>query len=767
MEGMHECEALAPLIDECAGRLRGLRDAELGRAAAAVRVSDGASLLESELPEAFALASEAFRRVTGERPVGAQLVAGAALHLGMVADVKDGEGKNVVTVLAAIVDAFAGGVVHVVSVNDYVARRDAEWARPVGELVGLRVGLVVSDMDTSRRHDAYLADVTYGSASAFAYDYLRDNIVWESSELVQRGQDCAFVNDIDSVLIDDCRAEYRIDAPAEEAVSWTRECARLAKILQPGVHYHIHPASKVISLTNAGTQLIEDELGSTNVFDDEIVIHAIRAALRVKDDWRRGREYDVVDGQIVVLDTETGMAIGGRTFGSSIQRALEAKEDLLVREPSQTIVRTTPRGYFRLYRKLAGLSGSAAHASEAFKQIYGLDTVEIPTRLPIARKDHDDRIFRTSARMYDAVLAATLERHETGQPVLVAAATARRADQLVRQLTGFDIPCRVADGRDPAQDADAIAAAARTGAVTVVTEQGCLGSETVLDRLAVFGTGRHRSRRHDDRLRGLAGRAGTSGECTFFLSLEDLAERGGVDADPALDQAAPFPESAADGHPSLTALVERLQRENEAIALQALLGLGEFDDVREDQCRDFFALRRLVQRNDHPGVNFLDLIYGAIYDVIATYDLTQATTDRTRLDTAIAAVRELYPTRLTRRQLQRGINKATIANDLRNDARHAYQKRCAQISRESGLGSEHIPGLERMVLLTSHDRQWRQHLLNMEALYDDMFARPLKGPDKISAFRDEARILFQRLQHNTRRDATELFFHLIVGTPDD
>jgi preprotein translocase subunit SecA len=765
MEGMREWEALVPLIDECAGRLQGLRDAELRRAAATVRVSDRASLLESGLPDAFALASEAFRRVTGERPVSAQLVAGAALHFGMVADVKDGEGKNVVTMLAAMVDAFAGRVVHVVSVNDYLARRDAEWARPVGELVGLRVGLVVQDMDTSRRQGAYRADLTYGSASEFVYDYLRDNIASHGSELVQRGQDCAFVDDIDSVLIDGCRNDCTISTPADdEAVSWTRECARLAKILRPGTHYHIHPESKVISLTDAGAQVIEDELPGANVFDDDLVIHEVRAALRVRDDWRRGREYDVVDGRIVLLDSETGMASGGRWFGSRMQRALEAKEDLLIREPLRTVARTTVRGYFRHYRKLAGLSGSAAVASEAFKRIYGLDTVEIPTILPNAREDHDDRIFRTSAQMYDAVLAAILERRETGQPVIVGAATARGAQQVVRQLTGVDIPCRVADGRDPAQDADTIAAAARTGAVTVVTEQACLGNETGLDRLAVLGIGRHRSRRHDDRLRGLAGRAGTSGECTFFLSLDNLVEDGSVDIDLPLD---PLPESVADGLPSLTALVEQLQREREARSLRALLGLGEYDEVWEDQCRDYYALRRVLRSNDHPGMGLLDLVYGAVDDVIATYDLTKATTDRKRLDNAVAAIRELYPTRLTSRQLQRGSNKATITNDLRNDARRAYQKRCAQLSREPGVRPEHIPALERMVLLTSHDRQWQQHLLNMEALYDDMFARPLNGPDKISAFRREAHVLFQRWQHNTRRDATELFFHLTFGTPDN
>lgn len=754
---LRRCEAFVPQIDDCAGRVRGVRDVELREAAAAVRKAADS---ETMLPEAFGVVSEACRRVTGELPVAEQLIGGAALHLGLVADVQGGEGRRIMTLLAAALDAFAGQAVHVVSVSDHLARREAEWARRVGEFVGLSVGLVTPDIELPERRDAYRADVTYGSASEFAYDHLRDNLSWDTGDIVQRGHDRAYLDDIDTLLVDDGRAEYRITAPAAEDRSWPEEAARLARAMRPGRHYDMHPQTKVISLTDAGTRLIEDHLGGEDIIAHD-VIYEVRTALRAKDDYARGKQYDVVDGGIVVIDRETGTATG-RTFGSRILRALEAKERLPVSETRQTLSRTTARGYFRLYRQLAGSSCSAERAADALARLYDLDTLVVPTHRPLAREEHDDRLFRTTDRMYDAVVADVLDRHESGQPVIVAAATARGADQLLGRLTEAGITCRSADGAHPENDAAATAAAARTGAVTIVTEPGCRGSETVLDGVAVLGVGRHRSRRHDDRLRGLAGRNGAAGECAFFISWEDLAEWGGGDSDLAPDADTLFPEEATEiSPPGLTEAVELSQQEYEATMARVRELVGAYEDVWDDQCREFFALRRALVGGGTSGAGFVDLLH-RVADGL-TPDDGLASLGRWGLDGVLATIGEVYPTTLTRRRLRRAVGKATVRAEVHADADHAYERRCAQIARESGLGPEIIPGLQWRVLLAAHDQLWRQHVDNMELLHEDVGARVLADDDRMSEFRLEADDLFRRMKQGVEREAVAMFFRVTVG----
>jgi preprotein translocase subunit SecA len=758
-EQLRRCEALVPRIEERAGRLRGQGDAELRQAAASVQAMLSGVVLswESVLPEAFALAGEACHRVTGERPVAVQLVAGAALHFGLVADVKDGEGRRIGILLAAMLNAFAGRAVHVVSGNDYLARRDAEWARPIGELVGLSVGLLAPAMDHPTRREVYRAGITYGSASEFSYDYLRDNLTWERSDVVQRGHDRAFIADIDSVLIDDGGAAYMIGAPAAGS-GWPAEAARLARLLKPDLHYDIHPNTVTISLTDAGVRLIEDQLGRDILGRDASVLYEIRVALRAKDVYRRGKQYDVVDGRVVALGDETSTA--GRKFSGPIQQALEAKENLPVSEASQNLARITARGYFRLYRQLAGSSGSAARASEELARMYGLDTVEIPTHRPVIRQEHDDRLFRTNAQLYDAVLAAVLDRHETGQPVIVAAASARAAEDVRRQLAGADIPCRVADGHDHQRDADAIAAAGHTGAVTVVTEPACRGSETVLDGVAVFGVGRHRSRRHDDRLRDLAGRKGVHGECAFFFSWEGLLEWEWPNANRAQLRDAPLPESFPEtGHPEITATFEQAQQEYEANFITRLRQvITAHEEVWDDQCRAFYDLRRSIVHSDDPGAGFLDLVHAAVDELVADQDLARASADA-----IFSVVSKLYPTTLSRRRIGRGIDDATIVGVLHADAERAYHKRCTQLMEDSGLGPEIITKLQRMVLLDAYDQKWRRHLGDMEQLHHDISAHAREHADPTSEFRHAATDLFQRTQHDVRRHAVELFFRATLG----
>lgn len=694
--GLARCAAVVPRVESHAERIHRMGDAELASALAAARarVAGGASA-DSVLAESFALTGAAYRRVTGQCATSSQFVAAAALHHGMVADVKDGEGKDLIMLLAAVRDALCGQGVHVAEVNDYLAGRTFEWALPICQRLGITVGLARPSTVWQEHRDAYLADITYGTVHEFACDYLRDNMSWDRDRTVHRDHGCILVNDADSVLLDDGRLPVVIPGPTDEP-TWHERCAAIAPALTAGRHYRVDGVTGVISLTDAGTELIRARWGREDLYAPE-VSYAVRAAIRAKDRYRAEP-----------CDT------------------LEGKESVLPWVPHTVLARITQRRYVLRYRKIAGLSGSATAVRESFARMYGRDVVEIAPHRPIVRHDHDDRLLLTSADHYDAVLATALERHDSGQPVIIGAATTRAADELVARLTDVGVPVRVARGLEPARDAAVLVAAGRPGAITVSTASAWRGIDIPMDGVIVLGVGRHRSRRTDDRIRWLAGRNGTSGESMFFLSAEELARRD--DAGPVPNGEPPFP-AGGRSDPEITAAVRAWQEDAERRALRRCAELCGYDDVVDDHCEEFYRSRRRVLAGTDIDALFTALLHDVI-DTVMSEHLGGVTQD------------------------------ASSIGQVHDDAMLAYQAHRRYLAEHMRVDDAGIRLLQQRILLSCHDWAWRRHLAAMALLLADVGARRLSHRERLAEFRREAATIFHTMWTTMRRDAVSCFFFL-------
>jgi preprotein translocase subunit SecA len=746
-----DCEAALPRIETAGARIRDVGDAGLVDRMSALQEQVAAGTpLSTVLPEGFAVVGEACARVMGEPPTRQQFIAGVALHRGFVAEVQDGEGKDVAVLLAAVLGALEGHGVHVLTSAHHIAGRQCDRARSVCALLGIRVGLISPVMPQDDRRDSYHADITYGPAAEFVYDCLRDNLAWSLDQVVQRGLHQAVVDDADVVLIDNCRAPQVISAKASEQDAWAPRCARLAAMLIADRHY-LMPGNGLIALTDEGAELARTQL---DVEDDTdaAIIYSIRAALRAKDLHQRGKDYDVVDGRIVALHKETGAVEPAWSEGGLLQ-ALEAKEGLPVSAPSTFLGSMTTRHYLRRYRRTSGISASVADVPDGFAALYGLDVLTVPPRRPSGRTDQDDRLFLTNAQRDDAVLAEVLERREAGQPVVVGTLTGRTAERIIADLTDVGVPVRAALGTDPEQDAATLAAAGVAGAVTVLASGAGRGVEAVLDGVAVLGSGRHRCRRHDEPLHGLAGRGGTTGECVFFVSAAEWLAQDDMELPSELP---PLPDGGLRS-PDFTAGVREHQREAARSEVRRLVASSDFDDIRAQQIDALYEYRRRILDGEDFGADFQAML-DSVTDTLAEDIAVLEDPNLPAIESVLAGCPIPYPSS-TARGLA-GATSAEILARLRADADQICRAREDEVNELVGAGAVHE--LRRRIVLACVDRLWRAHLNTLTELFSDVTTRAGSPVEMLSEFRADAATAYAAMWTTLWRESVGFFIQLRI-----
>ena len=711
-------------------------------------VQEGGKSLDSLLPEVFALVREASRRVLGMRHYDVQLVGGMVLHKGKIAEMKTGEGKTLVATLAVVLNALSGKGVHVVTVNDYLASRDAAWMGKLYSFLGLSTGVIVHGLDDDERKTAYNADITYGTNNEFGFDYLRDNMKFYAEQLVQRGHNFAIVDEVDSILIDEARTPLIISGASEESVGMYRTVDDIVRQLTPE-HFTIDEKARTAMLTDAGVLRCEELLKLDNLFDPANITaqHHVLQSLKAHQVFKRDVDYIVQDDQVVIVDEFTGRLMAGRRYSDGLHQALEAKEHVTVAAENQTLASITFQNYFRLYDKLSGMTGTADTEAVEFQQIYNLEVISIPPNKPMIRRDHPDLIFRSRKEKFDAIVEAIAELHQKEQPVLVGTISIETSEMLSQRLTKLGIPHNVLNAKQHEKEAEIVAQAGQKGKVTIATNMAGRGTDIVLGDgvvdlggLHILGTERHESRRIDNQLRGRSGRQGDPGSSRFYLSLEDdLMRLFGSDRIKGLMEKLGLRDGEAIENAMVTRAVEGAQKRVEAHHFEIRKTLLDYDNVMNQQREVIYTLRRefMVESDLDPVLNeflsdVLDDAYGPL-DNAAPDDLAD-----TR-KTIMARLREVFnldrvlpenaplPKREECEKLIRG-----ILDELKTDAGESYKD------------------IQRYFLLEELDRCWKEHLRNMDALRDGIGLRGYGQRDPKLEYKREGFEMFQEMLFQIR-----------------
>ena len=711
-------------------------------------VQDGEKTLDELLPEVFALVREASRRVLGMRHYDVQLIGGMVLHKGKIAEMKTGEGKTLVATLPVALNALSGKGVHVVTVNDYLARRDAEWMGRLYGFLGLTTGIIVHGLDDEERKAAYAADITYGTNNEFGFDYLRDNMKFYAEQLVQRGHSFAIVDEVDSILIDEARTPLIISGPSDEDVSAYRIMDGVVRQLGPE-HYTVDEKARTAMLTEEGVIRCEELLKLDNLFDPVNVTaqHGILQSLKAHHIFKRDKDYMVVDGQVVIVDEFTGRPMEGRRYSDGLHQALEAKEGVSVAAENQTLAAITFQNYFRLYDKLSGMTGTADTEAVEFQQIYGLEVVSIPPNRPMIRKDYPNLIYRSRKEKYEAILESIRELHKTGQPVLVGTISIETSEMLSAHLKRMGIPHNVLNAKQHEREAEIVAQAGQKGKVTIATNMAGRGTDIILGEgvrelggLHILGTERHESRRIDNQLRGRSGRQGDPGSSRFYLSLEDdLMRLFGSDRIAGLMERLGLKDGEAIENRMVTRAVEGAQKRVEAHHFEIRKTLLDYDNVMNQQREVIYSLRRdiMTEADMEPVVaefrgDVLDDAYGQLDRVPADQMDEARQTVMARLADIFNLGRVMEPgTPLPEREVcEEKIHE--IFSQLREEAQSMYQP------------------ILRYFLLEELDRCWKEHLRNMDALRDGIGLRGYGQKDPKLEYKREGFEIFQNMLFQIR-----------------
>ncbi|PRX49057.1 preprotein translocase subunit SecA [Prauserella shujinwangii] len=779
------------------------------------RHSDGESL-DDLLPEAFAVAREAAKRVLGQRPFDVQLMGGAALHLGQVAEMKTGEGKTLTSVLACYLNALSGKGVHVVTTNDYLAKRDSEWMGRIHRFLGLEVGVILSELPPPARRAAYHADITYGTNNEFGFDYLRDNMAWSLDDCVQRGHNFAIVDEVDSILIDEARTPLIISGPADQSSRWYTEFARLAPLMKKDVHYEVDERKRAIGVTEKGVELVEDQLGIDNLYEaaNTPLVGYLNNALKAKELYRKDKEYIVRNGEVLIVDEFTGRVLAGRRFNEGMHQAIEAKEGVEIKAENQTLATITLQNYFRLYDKLAGMTGTAETEAAEFHQTYKLGVVPIPTNRPMIRADQADLIYKTEQSKFEAVAEDIAERHEKGQPVLVGTTSVEKSEYLSKLLLKRGVPHEVLNAKNHHREALIVAQAGRKGAVTVATNMAGRGTDIVLGGnpdiiadevlrergldpvesseeyeaawpkvleevtasskaeaeevielggLYVLGTERHESRRIDNQLRGRSGRQGDPGESRFYLSLgDDLMRRFNAAMVERVMTTMRLPDDVPIEHKMVSKAIKSAQTQVEQQNMEIRKNVLKYDEVLNQQRKVIYAERRRVLE----GEDLREQVQHMLRDVVTAY-VNGATAegyaedwDHEKLWTAL---RTLYPVGVRWEDIveeNEDIDADRLREILLDDALDAYDKREAEIDGKVGEGA--MRELERRVVLSVLDRKWREHLYEMDYLKEGIGLRAMAQRDPLVEYQREGFDMFNGMLESLKEEAVGFLFNLQV-----
>ena len=745
---------LVAKINALEPEMQALADEELPQRLAVYReqVQNGEKDLDAVLPEVFALVREASTRVLGMRHYDVQLLGAMALHNGKIAEMKTGEGKTLVATLAVILNSLEGKGVHVVTVNDYLAKRDAEWMGRLYNFLGLSVGVIVAGLSDEQRKEAYGADITYGTNNEFGFDYLRDNMKFYAEQLVQRGHHYAIVDEVDSILIDEARTPLIISGASDESTDLYQKVDEVVRTLEKEKHYTVDEKGKTASLTDEGVLYVEEQLGIENLYDTANITaqHHVLQSLKAHTVFRRDVDYIVKDDQVVIVDEFTGRLMAGRRFSDGLHQALEAKEHVTVAAENQTLASITFQNYFRMYDKLSGMTGTADTEAVEFAQIYGLEVSTIPPNRPMVRKDMPDLIYRTRREKMQAIIQAIKELHATGQPVLVGTISIETSELISQLLKREGVPHSVLNAKHHAQEAEIVAQAGQAGKVTIATNMAGRGTDIKLGEgvvelggLHILGTERHESRRIDNQLRGRSGRQGDPGSSRFYLSLEDdLMRLFGSDRLSGLMQKLGMQEGEPIENNMVSRAIENAQKRVEGHHFEIRKTLLDYDNVMNQQRTVIYSLRRdLMQEPDlEPILNeylsdLLDDMYAGLEVSKAARDIEDEKPVRARLSEVMNIDRVLpgdapLPTREEAQELV-----LSIMAQLREEAGPLYAD------------------LLRYFLLEELDRGWKEHLRNMDFLRDGIGLRGYGQRDPKLEYKREGFNMFQELLVRIREGA--------------
>jgi preprotein translocase subunit SecA len=779
------------------------------------RFADGETLDEL-LPEAFAVVREGAKRTLGQRPFDVQLMGGAALHLGQIAEMRTGEGKTLTSVLPTYLNALAGEGVHVITTNDYLAKRDAEWMGRVHRFLGLTVGVILSELTPEQRRVAYNADITYGTNNEFGFDYLRDNMAWSLDECVQRGHYFGLVDEVDSILIDEARTPLIISGPADQSSRWYQEFARLSPLLKKDVHYEVDERKRTVGISEVGVSFIEDQLGIENLYEaaNTPLVGYLNNALKAKELFTKDKDYIVRNGEVMIVDEFTGRVLAGRRYNEGMHQAIEAKEGVEIKAENQTLATITLQNYFRLYKKLGGMTGTAETEAAEFHQTYKLGVVPIPTNRPARRTDQPDLVYKTEEAKFEAVADDIAERHEKGQPVLIGTTSVERSEYLSKLLVRRGIPHEVLNAKHHDREALIIAKAGRKGAVTVATNMAGRGTDIVLGGnpdiiadhelrergldpvespeeyeaawsklieeisrevkaeadevreaggLYVLGTERHESRRIDNQLRGRSGRQGDPGESRFYLSLKDeLMRRFNAAMVETVMTRLKVPDDVPIEHKMVTRAIRSAQTQVEQQNFEIRKNVLKYDEVMNLQRKVIYAERHRVLDGEDLREQVEHMITSVIEEYVdgATADGYSEDWDFEQLWTAL---KTLYPIQLDWKKLVEGdddITRESLRETLQADALAAYQAREADIDSRVGPGA--MRELERRVLLSVLDRKWREHLYEMDYLKEGIGLRAMAQRDPLIEYQREGFEMFNRMLDALKEEMVGFLFNLQV-----
>ncbi len=729
------------------------------------RLSNGETL-DSLLPEAFAAVREAARRVRGERHFDVQLIGGAALHEGRISEMKTGEGKTLTATAPVYLNALVGKGVHVITVNDYLAQRDAENMGKVYGFLGLTTGVIVHGLSDHQRRDSYACDITYGTNNEFGFDYLRDNMKTDKSRWVQRGHYFGIVDEVDSILIDEARTPLIISGAAESNLELFYKVNTAIPGLHKEVDYLVDEKSRVVSLTEDGINKLEKRLRVDNLYDPHHIdyLHHVQQALKAHIIFKKDVDYVVRDGKVIIVDEFTGRLMAGRRYSDGLHGALEAKEHVEVQNETQTMATVTFQNYFRMYSKLAGMTGTADTEAVEFKKIYNLDVTCIPTNRKMVRTDHQDEVYKTAREKFNVIADEIAKCQAKGQPVLVGTVSVEKSELLSALLKKRDIPHEILNAKNHAREADIIKNAGQLGRVTISTNMAGRGTDIILGEgvsaaggLYVMGTERHESRRIDNQLRGRSGRQGDPGESKFFLSLEDdLMRIFASDRLSAIMDRLGMKEGESIVSPMVSRAIERAQRRVEEQNFSSRKHLLEYDDVMNQQRQVIYGLRNeaLSVAPEHK-LEFLQITIDKACHQIVTSHLNP------ELDGGIdvAAVTQQFKTELNIDLSLSGLNTATASTESLIEAAtkqvgDTYNKKF------SGLGVDNIARLESYVFLQVIDRAWKNHLQGMDHLRDSVSLRGYGQRDPLQEYKKEAFRLFEALMGRIYDETLQALMHM-------
>ena len=723
--------------------------------------------LDDILPEAFAVTREASRRVLGMRHFDVQLIGGMCLHEGKIAEMKTGEGKTLVATLPVYLNALEEKGVHMVTVNDYLARRDSEWMGQLYNFLGLSVGLIIHDLDFPERKLAYGCDVTFGTNNEFGFDYLRDNMVISQGQMVQRPLHYAIVDEVDSILIDEARTPLIISGPGAKSTDMYAIMAKAVAGLKEGEDYTVDEKQKTVAPNDAVIPKIEKMLGINNLYAPENIelSHCFTAALRAKSLMKRDRDYVVRGDEIVIVDEFTGRLMEGRRYSDGLHQAIEAKEGVKIQRESQTLATITFQNYFRMYDKLAGMTGTAKTEEDEFIKIYKLPVVVVPTNMPVIREDHPDVIYKTKRAKYKAVGNAVEEIHAKGQPVLIGTTSITQSEELSAILKKRGIPHNVLNAKFHEKEAEIVADAGQRDAVTIATNMAGRGTDIKLGDgvpelggLFIIGTERHESRRIDNQLRGRSGRQGDPGESRFYLSLEDDLMRlfASENIAKVMDKLG-MEEDEPIEHSLITRSIEHAQKKVEARNFDIRKHVLEYDDVMNQQREVMYGERRKILLGENLRENIIGMVNHIIKEEMNQYANEKLYPEEWQLAELIKDAERIYAPagKLKVEELEQ-LSRDELKEALEATAEESYR------SREESFGAETMRELEKVVMLRVVDNKWMEHLDHMDMLREGINLRAYGQRNPLVEYKIEALAMFEEMEAAIQDQIASLMYHVAV-----